>query len=67
MQPGIPPFAGATEKESFALTLKGTVKWSLLNDCSPTLRDLVSKMLTYNPAKVRVVYKKVYLREYAFI
>lgn len=38
---GIPPFTGENDKETFALTLKGTIKWAHLGECSPTLRDLV--------------------------
>mmetsp|Transcript_10222 Transcript_10222/g.20977 ORF Transcript_10222/g.20977 Transcript_10222/m.20977 type:complete len:262 (-) Transcript_10222:494-1279(-) len=48
---GIPPFAGDSDEESFALTLRGHYDKRALEDCSSAARDLVAKFLTYNPAK----------------
>uniref|UniRef100_A0A7S0M5X2 Protein kinase domain-containing protein n=1 Tax=Cryptomonas curvata TaxID=233186 RepID=A0A7S0M5X2_9CRYP len=48
---GIPPFAADNDEESFILTLRGNYDKKPLEDISPSGRDLVSRMLTYNPAK----------------
>jgi len=48
---GIPPFAGDSDEESFALTLRGHYDKKHLEDCSPAAKDLVAKMLTYSPQK----------------
>ena len=65
---GIPPFAGESDEESFAMTIRGYYDNSVddrslpvgcanggsqcLNEVSSAGQDLVAKMLTYNPAKV---------------
>ncbi|EKX53942.1 hypothetical protein GUITHDRAFT_100192 [Guillardia theta CCMP2712] len=48
---GIPPFAGESDEESFAMTIRGYYDNSCLNEVSSAGQDLVAKMLTYNPAK----------------
>jgi len=48
---GIPPFAGDSDEESFALTLRGHYDKEHLEECSGAAKDLVARMLTYNPAK----------------
>lgn len=49
---GIPPFAGDSDEESFALTLRGRYDKKCLQDVSDAARDLVAQMLTYHPEKV---------------
>ena len=48
---GIPPFAGDSDEESFALTLRGAYDKRCLDDISPPAKELVAKMLTYQPGE----------------
>ncbi|EKX53911.1 hypothetical protein GUITHDRAFT_63893 [Guillardia theta CCMP2712] len=50
---GIPPFNGESDEDSLALTVRGHYEKSVfhLEDLSEPAKDLVTKMLTYNPAK----------------
>mmetsp|Transcript_63219 Transcript_63219/g.169033 ORF Transcript_63219/g.169033 Transcript_63219/m.169033 type:complete len:445 (-) Transcript_63219:87-1421(-) len=48
---GIPPFAAESDEESFRLTTAGKYDKSHLEEVSPSARELVAKMLTYNPLK----------------
>mmetsp|Transcript_23496 Transcript_23496/g.34482 ORF Transcript_23496/g.34482 Transcript_23496/m.34482 type:complete len:453 (+) Transcript_23496:85-1443(+) len=48
---GIPPFTGDSDEESFALTLRGHYDASNIADISDHGKDLVKKLLTYNPSK----------------
>uniref|UniRef100_A0A6U4Q5S4 Protein kinase domain-containing protein n=1 Tax=Hemiselmis andersenii TaxID=464988 RepID=A0A6U4Q5S4_HEMAN len=48
---GIPPFAGDSDEESFAMTLKGSYDKAPLEEVSRPAKELVAKMLTYSPSK----------------
>ena len=48
---GIPPFTGDSDEESFALTLRGHYDKENISEISPAGRDLVVRLLTYNPSK----------------
>lgn len=46
---GVPPFHADTIAETFGRIIKCTVDWSMLEEFSPQVTDLIKKLLTVNP------------------